>query len=240
MFQSLGRDSGCSSIQREGEHLVLRVRFNPSVGILGVQAHRQTTAAVFTEHVSIPRSGFWVFKHRPDRRPSDRQHRFNPSVGILGVQAMDAQAAEDADHRFNPSVGILGVQANERRRDPAPERSFNPSVGILGVQAGSDTSLGIDINLFQSLGRDSGCSSAVFLSQAACWLNVSIPRSGFWVFKLEAEGKRDGSRDGFNPSVGILGVQAGDTPTSPAFTRLFQSLGRDSGCSSRIVRPMTA
>ena len=36
---------------------------------------------------------------------------------------------------------------------------------------------------FQSLGRDSGCSSTMTLIEIALDIRVSIPRSGFWVFK---------------------------------------------------------
>ncbi len=62
-------------------------RFNPSVGILGVQARDLETANKALAHVSIPRSGFWVFKPRPCRPPPPHLRSFNPSVGILGVQA---------------------------------------------------------------------------------------------------------------------------------------------------------
>ena len=38
---------------------------------------------------------------------------------------------------------------------------------------------------FQSLGRDSGCSSTEdMVEKFEAWA-VSIPRSGFWVFKLQ-------------------------------------------------------
>ena len=36
---------------------------------------------------------------------------------------------------------------------------------------------------FQSLGRDSGCSSYAFCADLDGAIDVSIPRSGFWVFK---------------------------------------------------------
>ena len=137
LFQSLGRDSGCSS-------------------------DRQTWAAIWQCHVSIPRSGFWVFKRRHQQRS-------------------DAQA-----------------------------RSFNPSVGILGVQASTALIRRPHYYQFQSLGRDSGCSSrrpalarrpppAVSIPRSGFWVfkhrrpasippfaSVSIPRSGFWVFKRAA------------------------------------------------------
>ena len=64
-------------------------RFNPSVGILGVQAPVYETLAV----------RWW--------------EGFNPSVGILGVQARLGDDREQRTSSFNPSVGILGVQASQ-------------------------------------------------------------------------------------------------------------------------------
>ena len=85
---------------------------------------------------------------------------------------------------------------------------------------------------FQSLGRDSGCSSGDDYQPAICFLAVSIPRSGFWVFKLVDETGRILAGNRFNPSVGILGVQAERLSFPHGDLVLFQSLGRDSGCSS--------
>ena len=138
-------------------------------------------------YVSIPRSGFWVFKLLQQLRHDDDVVGFNPSVGILGVQA-----------------GQAGGTAAQR----ASGASFNPSVGILGVQAAAV--------------RGAGDPSRI----------VSIPRSGFWVFKLGPSCPRPRRRRGFNPSVGILGVQATMPISTPNHSSGFQSLGRDSGCSS--------
>ena len=90
------------------------------------------------------------------------------------------------------------------------EPSFNPSVGILGVQAAC-SECGLP---FYSL--------------------VSIPRSGFWVFKRPARPAATAATPRFNPSVGILGVQAALKDCNVGKKPLFQSLGRDSGCSSLI------
>jgi len=62
-------------------------RFNPSVGILFIQA-----------------AGVWL---RRIERPG-----FNPSVGILFIQAVPLPAAMVPQWRFNPSVGILFIQAD--------------------------------------------------------------------------------------------------------------------------------
>ena len=61
-FQSLGRDSGCSSLEGDYETETSYHRFNPSVGILGVQAPQRYQFPRLHIQVSIPRSGFWVFK----------------------------------------------------------------------------------------------------------------------------------------------------------------------------------
>ena len=110
--------------------------FNPSVGILFIQADRVGSG----------------------RRRVDS---FNPSVGILFIQAQGTVAAlSDLAGGFNPSVGILFIQAIATARDVAgatlvsiPRSGFcsfkrcpiaraklysfrfNPSVGILFIQA---------------------------------------------------------------------------------------------------------
>ena len=86
-FQSLGRDSGCSSTVSANTMVAAAVCFNPSVGILGVQAASVAFFIAMISLVSIPRSGFWVFKLANDRRFKRALLGFNPSVGILGVQA---------------------------------------------------------------------------------------------------------------------------------------------------------
>ena len=63
-FQSLGRDSGCSSFAPVRPAPAQVDCFNPSVGILGVQACSRNESFLVISIVSIPRSGFWVFKLR--------------------------------------------------------------------------------------------------------------------------------------------------------------------------------
>ena len=134
-FQSLSRDSGCSSSKEEYDEIPEYLGFNPSVGILGVQAlsiasiwfHQRLFQSLSRDSgcssvfgvivegpvgvVSIPQSGFWVFKR------------------------LLAEVIRMADTGFNPSVGILGVQATSTSQ--VTPRSLE----------------------FQSLSRDSGCSS---------------------------------------------------------------------------------
>ena len=65
--------------------------------------------------------------------------------------------------------------------------------------------------------------------------HVSIPQSGFWVFKHAAGVGPVSDPLGFNPSVGILGVQARRDDGQATGQETFQSLSRDSGCSSAHV-----
>ena len=213
VFQSLGRDSGCSSEQ-----------------------YYIVPACAFV--VSIPRSGFWVFKLTGKTRQTRGKFGFNPSVGILGVQAppilgetsefytfqslgrdsgcSSISAKEDYAQGLEVSIPRSGFWVFKPGAGPAPPRpcrSFNPSVGILGVQAGGEEvgyvvglivsiprsgfwvfkhalqqAQGHPIEKFQSLGRDSGCSSDEPMARLHPKWRVSIPRSGFWVFKHHAEG----------------------------------------------------
>ena len=85
-FQSLGRDSVCSDAVTEHLDLEVQVRFNPSVGILCVQTILVALRQRAGEAVSIPRSGFCVFRLVGMHSATLVNHRFNPSVGILCVQ----------------------------------------------------------------------------------------------------------------------------------------------------------
>ena len=109
--------------------------------------------------VSIPQSGFWLF------RPQAIYNKYNAAQG------------------FNPSIGILVVQT---RKSPL---------------AGPPTSQ------FQSLNRDSGCSDLARKSGYLRLVTVSIPQSGFWLFRLRRKAGRHQIIDSFNPSIGILVVQ---------------------------------
>ena len=144
-----------------------------------------------------------------------------------------AAAAAGRRRSFNPSVGILGVQA---RRTGVLSRhvglGFNPSVGILGVQAAARCCDPTRCQLFQSLGRDSGCSSVL---SARCGLGcmfVSIPRSGFWVFKHTIVPFHSLSTLVSIPRSGFWVFKLRALLCTAASSLWFQSLGRDSGCSS--------
>ena len=159
--------------------------------------------------VSIPRSGFWVFKLMSPPWRCQPPSRFNPSVGILGVQAGRRWKRDN----LRPPVSIprSGFWVFKHFYRPAgidTYPGFNPSVGILGVQARAYVYAQHEVARFQSLGRDSGCSSPRNEQPLLPCSVVSIPRSGFWVFKPAAPSPRRRMSGSFNPSVGILGVQA--------------------------------
>jgi len=86
---------------------------------------------------------------------------------------------------------------------------------------------------FQSLGRDSVHSSVVRWLENIAGRTVSIPRSGFCSFKLCGGSDRWHRCVSFNPSVGILFIQARTVFSRLAGSDMFQSLGRDSVHSSR-------
>ena len=158
--------------------------FNPSVGILFIQALRPFPRRTRAQPVSIPRSGFCSFKPQSISLATPRMWCFNPSVGILFIQAVRCACCTTRVASFNPSVGILFIQANHRggqRPDQGP---------------------------FQSLGRDSVHSSWLPLPVGPVLEVVSIPRSGFCSFKRSQSMPIVPVISCFNPSVGILFIQA--------------------------------
>ena len=213
-FQSLGRDSGCSSLRsvalRRESH-----RFQSLGRDSGCSSSAAEEKQEQAKDVSIPRSGFWVFK------------QIRPSRSMRQTMC------------FNPSVGILGVQASINWWTTSGTRSVSiPRSGFWVFKRASTVSSPLSQSWFQSLGRDSGCSSSAEYSTHPATSLVSIPRSGFWVFKLGSHRRPRRRRHCFNPSVGILGVQATRQAAARTGLSVFQSLGRDSGCSSSsIVEP---
>ena len=220
--------------RHHGDELLGRpAGFNPSVGILGVQAGIRSRTRGSKRFVSIPQSGFWVFKPAGGRRGLGSRRSFNPSVGILGVQAVDQNDYSGSVGVFQslsrdsgcsspyvcrgksvgrgvsiPRSGFWVFKPVERRFNLISQICFNPSVGILGVQARQQQPGAAADPQFQSLGRDSGCSSSWDWLARKRSLVVSIPRSGFWVFKRSGCSLVHSPVRSFNPSVGILGVQA--------------------------------
>ena len=183
-------------------------RFNPSVGILGVQANMLLAEIEAEAEVSIPRSGFWVFKRVQWRCGMWPAVVSIPRSGFWVFKHANAAVHDAVGWVSIPRSGFWVFKQQRRARREKSHRSFNPSVGILGVQAvlmcrgsqseGAFQSLGRDSGCsslmsilavgvaprpFQSLGRDSGCSSIDADRTENDGFAVSIPRSGFWVFK---------------------------------------------------------
>ncbi len=86
--------------------------------------------------------------------------------------------------------------------------SFNPSVGILWVQASRNDTISHKGRGFQSLSRDSMGSGFILVPYHEWAVFVSIPQSGFYGFRRMRAQAGSCPSASFNPSVGILWVQA--------------------------------
>ncbi len=96
----------------------------------------------------------------------------------------------------------------------------------------------LDIHsLFQSLKRDFGGSSSMREIHAATGLYVSISQARFWWFKRPMVRRAGRTTFRFNLSSEILVVQAGGHGLRPDVLIWFQSLKRDFGGSSSVVKP---
>jgi len=156
--------------------------------------------------VSIPRSGFCSFK----RWPYPNSERY-PLVSI----------PRSGFCSFKLLVAVLALVNFSR---------FNPSVGILFIQAVGSQSRGCRPIKFQSLGRDSVHSSLSAAQPQREHQLVSIPRSGFCSFKPHRGRIRWHAGAGFNPSVGILFIQARQQCKWLRWVRLV-SIPRSGFCS---------
>jgi len=184
LFQSLGRDSVHSSIPPCAQQPSRQLRFNPSVGILFIQASSG----------GIAPPGLNSFQ----------------SLGRDSVHSssMLATLAGYEDTRFNPSVGILFIQATVLTGGPGTGKTFQ-SLGRDSVHS-SESVLAhwTEHWKFQSLGRDSVHSSLRQAMKYRAQYLVSIPRSGFCSFKHRPRDLQRDEEGRFNPSVGILFIQA--------------------------------
>ena len=138
--------------------------------------------------VSIPRSGFWVFKPQPQLVRSMEICCFNPSVGILGVQA----GPQPRHHLRQQKVSI-------------PRSGF----WVFKLHQGLAMWWKSDVSIPRS---GFWVFKLSVLGPSTCIGQVSIPRSGFWVFKQPPLLASSCGGIRFNPSVGILGVQARTRP----------------------------
>ena len=158
--QSFNPSVGILFIQASPQRARVRARtsFNPSVGILFIQATVQIVA------VAIGTG-------------------FNPSVGILFIQAWRPRPPRDGSKVSIPRSGFCSFKRNTRRGLTDMCKGFNPSVGILFIQASPWHWVTTPTVPFQSLGRDSVHSSCEGCGAPLPSGAVSIPRSGFCSFK---------------------------------------------------------
>ena len=161
------------------------------------------------EKVSIPRSGFCSFKLR---------HRLPLAGAIVRFQSL----GRDSVH----SSPLLYPRSWSTSQVSIPRSGF---CSFKRLQALRESVIS---TTFQSLGRDSVHSSSGVGAEVESLVDVSIPRSGFCSFKpLQREWKHPHCTS-FNPSVGILFIQAVEAQPARRNSRAFQSLGRDSVHSS--------
>jgi len=95
--------------------------FNPSVGILFIQAARGNAAVGPNPAVSIPRSGFCSFKRWSVATDRKAPSRFNPSVGILFIQAAFVPPGSIWRLMFQ-SLGRDSVHSSLKRRQARKAR----------------------------------------------------------------------------------------------------------------------
>ena len=135
-----------------------RDSFNPSVGILFIQAqHHRSAGYLSPMFQSLGRDSVHSSATRHGQRPVNAS--FNPSVGILFIQARRGAGPILQRYGFNPSVGILFIQALSLSACHTLILSFQ-SLGRDSVHSSIATIWRTgEKRQFQSLGRDSVHSS---------------------------------------------------------------------------------
>ncbi len=103
-----------------------------------------------------------------------------------------------------PQSGFYGFRPSSRHTGGPPVDRFNPSVGILWVQTTATQLPNCVAVSFQSLSRDSMGSDCSEAGAVISSIQVSIPQSGFYGFRLIIQSAK---------SINVI---------------LFQSLSRDS------------
>ena len=183
--------------------------FNPSGGILVVQAKKRSS-------ISIELSSFQSL----GRDSGCSGERF---VYFLGGRPVFQSLGRDSGCSGWPSLachnrkgGVSIPRAGFWLFRPPGQRPISPQgrwFQSLGRDSGcsgirSHHYLLPGCAQFQSLGRDSGCSGGVEKKGERGVFSVSIPRAGFWLFRPPQAGQRLSDKICFNPSGGILVVQA--------------------------------
>ena len=234
-FQSLGRDSVCSSaVVIVPEDVVLEFQ---SLGRDSVCSSQDSdTAKQEKEQVSISWARFCLFKLRHPQLPWQCRQSFNLLGEILFVQASWLCLHQWHKVWFQ-SLGRDSVCSSSGLYQllTAGAGGFNLLGEILFVQAFGKRSQQNEQETFQSLGRDSVCSSVVLVNLAQDVLVVSISWARFCLFKRHPGEYHRRPHNGFNLLGEILFVQARRREPRKSVMPSFQSLGRDSVCSSYLM-----
>ena len=151
---------------------------------------------------------------------------------ILSVQAWRTRPGIPWSAGFNLLGEILSVQARAVAAPVDLAVSFNLLGEILSVQARMTAPDARSSLWFQSLGRDSVCSSRSSPPVLRVGVPVSISWARFCLFKPNRELHPPLPQQSFNLLGEILSVQAESCIGTTESGLEFQSLGRDSVCSS--------
>ena len=170
--------------------ILSRISFNPPVGIGGLQAAERRHPVDRFLDVSIPLSGLVAFKRYNVHHHHRRRRCFNPPVGIGGLQAPAASGEKCAESKV--SIPLSGLVA------------FKPRFGRGGADGGDQ---------FQSPCRDWWPSSAARGASGSEPIQFQSPCRDWWPSSLATPWQVKPGSKGFNPPVGIGGLQA--NPRTP-------------------------
>jgi len=205
-FQSPCRDWWPSSLELSMSVFALG-RFNPPVGIGGLQAHVLGYHLFPSRVVSIPLSGLVAFKLASLWRPRLVSKFQSPCRDWWPSSALDLGHPLDGLDVSIPLSGLVAFKRGVvcRWRNPggfqSPCRDWWPSsVDKPGAL--------LHLDWFQSPCRDWWPSSTRPLREIPFRLQVSIPLSGLVAFKRAGQPRTLRAPTGFNPPVGIGGLQA--------------------------------
>ena len=193
----------CSAIENQ------QACFNPPVGIGGLQAGMHV-GPMSGRTVSIPLSGLVAFKQ---------------AGGDLAPQGLGKVSI--------PLSGLVAFKRVCLQRYGCTRRVSIPLSGLVAFKRALRSSSGSPSEMFQSPCRDWWPSSCDHQRRRARRLQVSIPLSGLVAFKLSSLIRQSETAAGFNPPVGIGGLQAAPSAWWQSARPGFQSPCRDWWPSSR-------
>ena len=231
-FQSLNRDSGCSDLSSSSLMGLGRFGFNPSIGILVVQTKRQAALGKESKRFQSLNRDSGCSDCARGHTCAAAFSSFNPSIGILVVQTrpiIDGQTGHESVSI--PQSGFWLFRPVTLQFQAGGKGGFNPSIGILVVQTIFSSSDSPFLRQFQSLNRDSGCSDHSGRGTEKEKNMVSIPQSGFWLFRPTCQSTRRGFHLVSIPQSGFWLFRPRCWCAFRSCIGGFQSLNRDSGCS---------